>query len=45
MVLQDQSLTPAMDQASSEWIASMQSRILIADEVESEGSEVMLMMT
>ena len=45
VVLQDDSLTPAKDRTSSDWIASMQSGILIADEVESEGSEVMLMMT
>ncbi|MEC8541728.1 MAG: NEW3 domain-containing protein, partial [Candidatus Thermoplasmatota archaeon] len=45
VVLQDDSRTPAKDRTSSDWIASMQSGILIADEVESEGSEVMLMMT
>ena len=45
VVLQDQSQIPGFSRSNQEWIESKDSAILIADEVESEGSEVMLMMT
>ena len=45
VVLQDQSQVPGLSRSNQEWIDSKDSAILIADEVEDEGSEVMLMMT
>ena len=45
VVLQDQSQVPGLSRSNQDWIDSKDSAILIADEVESEGSEVMLMMT
>ena len=45
VVLQDQSQIPGLSRSNQEWIDSKDSAILIADEVEDEGSEVMLMMT
>ena len=45
VVLQDQSQIPGLSRSDQAWIDSKDSAILIADEVENEGSEVMLMMT
>ena len=45
LLLQDQSQVPGLSRSNQEWIDSKDSAILIADEVEDEGSEVMLMMT
>ena len=45
VVLQDQSQIPGLDRTDQDWITSKDSGVLIADAVEQEGSQVMLMMT
>lgn len=45
VVLQDQSQIPGFDRTDQDWITSKDSGVLIADAVEQEGSQVMLMMT
>tara|TARA_B100001027_G_scaffold216375_1_gene192538 strand:- start:543 stop:4586 length:4044 start_codon:yes stop_codon:yes gene_type:complete len=45
VILQDQSQIPGYNRTDEEWIASNTSGIHIANAVESEGSEIMLMMT
>ncbi len=45
VVLQDQSQIPGFQRTNQEWIDSKDSAVLIADAVEDENSEVILMMT
>ena len=45
VVLQDQSQTPGFDRTSSSWIASKNGAVNLAEAIEDEGSEAMLMMT
>ena len=45
VVLQDQSRIPGFQRTNQEWIDSKDSAVLIADAVEDENSEVILMMT
>ena len=45
VVLQDQSQTPGYDRTSPTWIASKNGAVNMAEAIEDEGSEAMLMMT